>query len=550
MGKIKNLFVKVSEKIKETIQKYPITMIIVLILTVISAICLDDFLLEEKTLADILFVGTIWAVGTLFSETVFKEKRIAKYISIILTFLIAIFFHVFINKYKMLFGFSREKTKVIISNIFTAYLISLSLLIIYKLSKDSKLDVKEYLLNVFSESFIVGITYIILNIGIAAVAGIFITLILDGEFYSIIFRLLVLAFGLFYIPSMISVFSNAEKIKVNTFIEKLLLYVILPLTIISIVIVYIYIAKILILRQIPENVIGRILITIYCVAIPVWAMTSTIKNEKFNKIIEKIPYIYLPLIILEIYSIVIRIYQYGFTPSRYLVVLFIIFQLISFFVIIIKKQKGLRELILVILLISLLFLISPLNYRTVSNLSQKNILDKYIENGIKFDNCSKEDQERYKGAYEYLKNEYDSEKYINNKLTDEDVQKFEENSYYKDDNEYVYEHKNLKEMNIQGFSKIYYFNDDHKYNEEIDVRSIRIIFGEKEERQMYIDLSNFLKKVIKHNEEYYYENEYFEENNVIIVDETKKIFITDLSFSYNSKNEIKSLNLEGYILEK
>ena len=82
------------------------------------------------------------------------------------------------------------------------------------------------------------------------------------------------------------------------------------------------------------------------------------------------------------------------------------------------------------------------------------------------------------------------------------------------------------------------------------MRNIRIIFGEKEERQTYINLSNLFKGIIEYNNEYYYENEYFEENNVIIVDETKKIFITDLSFSYNSKNEIKSLNLEGYILEK
>ena len=460
------------------------------------------------------------------------------------------FFQKYINDNNQFLNLSLRMTEEIIGNIFASYIISLLLLVIYKLSKESQLNMKKYLLNIFSESFIVGITYIILNAGISAVAAIFITLILDGEFYSIIPRLLVLVLGIFYIPSMISVFSNAQKIKVNTFIEKLLLYVILPLTIIAIGIVYIYIAKILILRQIPKNVIGRILIAIYCVAIPVWAMASSLEDKRFIKVTMKIPYIYLPLILLEIYSIGARIYQYGFTPSRYLVVLFIIFQLISFFVIIIKKEKRLRELILVVLIMSLIYLISPLNYRIVSNLSQKNILDKYIENGVKFEDCTKEEQKTYRGAYEYLKYENDSDKYINSKLTERDIENLEANDYYRDDSEYVYGHKNLKEIDIEGFSKIYYFNDDHGYNEKIDSRNIRILFGEIEERQMYIDLSKLFKGAMKYNDEYKYENEYFEENNIIMIDDAKKIYITDLSFSYNSKKEIENLELEGYIFEK
>lgn len=550
MNKIKNLFLKLSEKIKEVTKKYPFTMVIILILTAIATICFEDFILEWDTLADILFIGTIWSIGTLFSEILFKEKKIIKYVLILLTFIIAIFFHSYINNYNTLFNFSREKTKVIIGNVFATYLSSLLLLIIYKLSKDSKLDIKQYLLNVFSESFIVGITYIILNIGIASVAGIFITLILDGEFYSIIARLLIIAFGTFFIPSMISVFSNTEKIKVNTFIEKLLLYVILPLTIIAIAIVYIYIAKILILRQIPKNVIGRILISIYCVAIPVWAMTSSIEDKRFTKIITKIPYIYIPLILLEIYSIIARIYQYGFTPPRYLVVLFIIFQIISFYVIIIKKEKRLRELILVSLIILVIYLISPLNYRSISNLSQKNILDKYIENGIKFEECSKEEQEKYKGAYKYLKEEYDSDKYINEKLTEEDIENLEKNTYYRNENKYIYEHKTLEEMNIEGYSKMYCFEDGFEHNDKIDTQNIKIVYGEIEEKEILIDLSNFIKKVIEYDKENYSKNEYFEENNIVKVDEFRKIFITDLDFSYNSKNEIKYFSLNGYLLEK
>lgn len=548
MNKIKNLFLKISEKFKEVNKKYPITLATIIVLTIISAVCIDDFIIKWDVLADILFVGTVWAIGILFSEVYFKNKNMKKYISIIIALLASIFFHHYLNDNNILFNFGIEKTETIIGNTFACYIISLSLLIIYKLSKDSKIDVKEYLLKIFSESFIVGVTYIILNIGITAVAGIFITLILDGKFYTIIVRLLILVLGLFYIPAMISVFSNAENVKVNLFIEKLLLYVILPLTLIAMAIIYIYIAKILILRQIPKNVIGRILITIYIVAIPVWAMTTAVKKEKFKKIIRKIPYIYLPLMILEIYSILTRIYQYGFTPSRYLVIIFIVFQIISFFIII-MKEKYLRELLLILCVMTLIFFISPINYRVVSNLSQKNILDKYIENGIKFDDCLKEEQEKYRGAYEYLKKEYDGDEYINNQLTQEDIEKLEDNKYYYDEKEHIYEKKEFKEWDISGYSKIYDFKDDFKYDDDIDIRNIKIIYGE-EYKEITINLSKFLEKVIEYDKKSYRYNEYFEKNNIIIVDKSKKIYITYLSFSYDSENKINNLNIQGYMLEK
>ena len=240
MKKLKLIFEKILNNLKDVFSKFPITMGIVLIVSVIATICFDGVIIEEDTLSEIVLLGAFWAIGTWFSETYFKNKKIFKYISIALSFVIAMFFKEYLVNDYYLFTWNREKTELILGNILGTYIISLSLLIIYKLSKDSKLDIKEYLLNVFSESFIVGITYLVLNIGISAVSAIFIYLILDGDHYEFIIRMLILALGVFYIPSMISVFSNTEKIKLNSFIEKLLLYVIFPLTMAAILIIYLY----------------------------------------------------------------------------------------------------------------------------------------------------------------------------------------------------------------------------------------------------------------------------------------------------------------------
>ena len=556
MKKLKLLWEKISDNFKDIFSKFPITMLIVLFVTVISAICLDDFIIEAETLGNIVFIGSLWALGTLFSETYFKENKILKYVSVGITFLIAVFFNTYFKESNILFGWNKEKTENILENVFFSYMICLPLLIIYRLSKKSNLDIKEYLLNVFSESFIVGITYIVLNIGISAVSAIFISLILDGESFEFILRMLVLSLGLYYIPSMIGVFANTEKIKVNSFVEKLVLFVIFPLTIAAILIIYLYLAKILILRDIPKNVIGRILIAVYLVALPVWAMVSATKKENFIKVAKLIPYVYLPLMILEIYSVMTRIFDYGFTPSRYLVILFIIFQLISFYVIILKKEKNLRELILVVLVFVVIFFISPLNYRVVSNLSQKSILDKYVKNGIEFDNCSKEERKKYRGAYRYLIYEYDGKKYINSKISEEDKVKLGSSFYEEDDEddynyvretESVYYHENLKELDILGYSKIYYFNKPYEYKENINIKNIKIEYNNQ---QQNINLENFVKNIINYNEKYNEYDSYIDSNRTILIDDFKVIYITDINFSYNKEYELQDLSVEGYLLEK
>lgn len=552
MKKIKLLLEKLLNNVKNVFTKFPITMLIVLIVTVLSSVCLNDFIIKEKILRKIVIIGIIWGVGTLFSETYLKDKKFFKYASFVIELVVAVFFYNHLMDRNSIFGWNIEKTTVVLGNIFATYMISISLLTLYKLSKESNLNIKEYLLKVYSETFIVGITFSVLCAGISAVSAIFIYLILDGEFSEFILRMLILALGIFYIPSIVSVFSNAEKIKLNSFVEKLLLYVIMPLTMIAILIIYIYIAKFLILKDIPKNTIGRILIAVYLVAIPVWGMVKATKKENFVKVSNIIPYIYLPLMILEIYSILKRIFDYGFTPIRYLGVLFIIFQLISFFIIIIKKEKYLRELILVVILFAVIYLISPLNYNVVSNLSQKNILDKYVENGIKFESCSKEERKTYRGAYKYLINQYNGKKYINDKISEEDKKQL--GSYIYEDDDYItktqsiYYHKNLEEMDISKYAKIYSFEDTINYNEKVNTSKIQIEYGKG--KIEYINLYDYIRNVINYNEKYNDYEDYCENNNIIELDNSKTIYVTSMNFSYNIDYKVNYLNIEGYILEK
>ena len=90
MGKLKNLLSNVSQSVKDTFQKYPITIIVVYITTLIYAFGTTHFL-KEFNKNDGLIVMAVWAIGAFFVENWFSKKSF-KFIGGILSLGIAIFF--------------------------------------------------------------------------------------------------------------------------------------------------------------------------------------------------------------------------------------------------------------------------------------------------------------------------------------------------------------------------------------------------------------------------------------------------------------------------
>ena len=96
-------------------------------------------------------------------------------------------------------------------------------------------------------------------------------------------------------------------------------------------------------------------------------------------------------------------------------------------------------------------------------------------------------------------------------------------------------------------SSLYYFNKPYEYKENVNTRNIKIEYGEYEQN---IDLSNYVRNIIENNEKYNEYDSYIKNNTIIELDDSKTIYITDLSFEYNRKYELEYLSIEGYLLEK
>lgn len=347
---------------------------------------------------------------------------------------------------------------------------------------------------------------------------------------------------------MVYAFSGISSKEVNSFIKGLVLYVLLPLTTIAMGIIYLYLAKILILRDMPQNTIYRILAGIFVVAFPVWNMASNYAQEKklVGKIVKILPYLYAPFILLEIYSIGTRIGEFGVTPMRYISCMFIVFQVICLVLTFYQKKEKISSIFIYTSVLVWIIFLSPWNYENVSNWSQKQIIEKMMPENMDFKQLSEEEKTHVKSAYQYLKSEINDEKFIPDYLTGEQKAKIEE--YYNQNRE-KYEHPEYVsvecelDLNIEAYKKIRTIEGRNRNSDNAIVNL---------DEEKTIDLSKKVDELLEKKQGDEMDlDEYFKARNLIKINDWEDCYISRISFSYDkASKKFNYLNVEGYILER
>lgn len=548
--KIKKSFKSIIQGVKNAVERFPITIIVIFLYMLFLAIIIDTDWIADEVLEYVSYFTLYFSAGAFFTEAIFNNKEKTSIVFYILFSLAAIAFVVI---QEMAWGaqFLNIWWKFIVCYISTLVIVG-----VYFLAKKSNKDFPEYMLKLVINWTKTSVVYWILAIGIAIISSIFIYLILDGDGYSLILRLELILVGIYYFPKMLYSFVDIEN-EVNNFFKGLIKYVLNSLVIIAFAIIYMYIVKILILRDMPKNQIFRILSALFVVGMPIWTMVSYFKDESFlHKISVKLPLAFIPFIFLQIYTIGLRISEYGLTPSRYMCVALIIFEIIYTLVYILKKQKigGLLLVFNAMIIISIL--VPRINMFKTSDLSQAKILQMYNDKK----DLSDEEKEKIYGAYEYLTDSEDGEKYINDILTKKAIEEVKEFYAITKDNEiskveYISYYGDLEEINIKGYSTLKCVRAyDYAYNAKKSVKecfSNLKIGNSQHDYYITVDLEDtieeYIENYLENSVEFY---EYFESNNEIKFDD-KKLIIKRLDIDYIKDTEkIKTYSIEGYLLEK
>ena len=128
---------------------------------------------------------------------------------------------------------------------------------------------QEYLARFFAWAVRVSILYFVLIIGVGLIMGILVELFEVD--YDIFIQAQVLLFGIFYVSSLLrGVLPKTGDD--GPFAEVLIKYVMTGLVISAFAIIYVYILKILIFRDMPSNSIFRILTGLFIAGLPIWTI--------------------------------------------------------------------------------------------------------------------------------------------------------------------------------------------------------------------------------------------------------------------------------------
>ena len=545
MNKLQKLFSNVSKLLKETYKKFPITIIIVYIITLLFLFEDSSFVekIMDESFMEVLLVS---AIGTLFVESLFVDTK-KRILGNVISVLIALGFRELmvvetdINDYWY--------------KIFAAYVTTLPILTIYINLKKSELTLSEYALKVLSNFGKNLSIYLLANIGILVVLAVFIELILDGEDYDLYSKVLIILFGGFYVPSLIDTISNVKN-EVGKLIKILITYVYTPVVGFLIAILYLYITKITLNGELLKDSIFYILAITFAIGMPCTVLLQNYKeNKKLYSLSKLFVYSFILVIVLQILAMNIRVRDYGLTETRYIAYLFVVFEIIAVILMIKDDAKNIDKVILVLVGLVLIGTISPLNIQIVPVLSQTARIEKMVSSAEEFDALSNEDKTDCKSAYVYV--ERSKKGFIEEKLDNALINRIEKYVPEETNNwtgEYI--HISVYEdiddgLNVSGYNKVYEIYNG--YSEKNDNKNYKeYVFESRNDTiNVSVDIEKFIEEMVE-AEQVDQEDDKFEEIRLLDTnDENVKIYLTSFYLYYELySKEIESISFDGYFLVK
>lgn len=587
MGKVSNYINQNMAKFKQIYIRYAASIFCAFIIAVVSIIANQK---KGFDIESIVTVCSIWLAGNFLVESLWKktaeeaQKNKQKWlIGYGITFVIAI---VFENLSEIFKAQKADIPNLIFESILYFYIACTVLLAIYVLLRQQKLDLPHCIGRIiFALLRAVGV-YLVLNIAVILILEIIDALLVDIDTFRVELNIQLLLSALAYFPTCLLAVSDTSEDNA-AFTKKFVSYVLLPCVWIAMFVIYLYVVKIFVTQEVPSNEIFSICASFFAIGMPIWMMASGFVEEKssrYKKLIHITKYIYAPFILLEIYSMSVRVKAYGLTEQRYAAWMFILLQVIYILwekiyaryarlagrkktynnqadigdtgtehaneINQTKTQINWHYENLILVLVGFLFVGLLLPFGNAQYLSYQSQKSRLVKNRTL-------DKEVAAEAYDYLRGNAYGRRYIKTNLTEAEQDELHNMLYDRDSedqwksvyfNAYPIEEGGLT---IRGYEKIY--GVDEHWRDESSVQeyeSKTITAGDN----VYegVDLTSCIS--------YYKDLEDKNENQVvdekdkvyeIQISDTEKLIVTYISFEIDDEQTmIKRMFIKGYMLTK
>ncbi len=429
----------------------------------------------------------------------------------------------------------------------------------YKTNEDTT---EGYMAKAFCGLMKAELVYMIISLGVLLIIGIFNALIFNTGEWEVIERVEALVVGLVEYPCVLVGLSKSKE-QISKFGKIVLSYVFTGLLAVAILIIYAYIIKIIVTFTLPSNEVFGILTALFVGGVIIWTMAQGCCDEQMKKPLSIMPFLFMPFIILQVICIFMRVIDYGLTPSRYMGIAMIIFELIYFGLYIykfIKKKDLIYNVLFVVIAAAILILIFPvINMESAITLSQKGKIEKYLAN--KEDAPDYVMQDAYE-AYRTIKNDggLAGSRYIDKHLNEEDIAVLKEYSGQSDygyqDSDYFYisaQNANSR-FDIKGHEELYRVNTyvSRNYDDPDLYDGLKKVplYDSDGEEVAVVDFSELASKMME------IDKAEGDEFNDVISDGVKLsgggiLYITYMNIDgdYSRPDEIESIDIEGFLVK-
>lgn len=587
LGKVSNYINQNMAKFKQIYIRYAASIFCAFIIAVVSIIANQK---KGFDIESIVAVCSIWLAGNFLVESLWKktieeaQKNKRKWlIGYGVTFVIAIIFE---NLSEILKAQKADIPNLIFGSILYFYIACTVLLAIYVLLRQQQLDLPHCIGRIiFALLRAVGV-YLVLNIAVILILEIIDALLVDIDTFRVELNIQLLLSALAYFPTCLLAVSDTSEDNA-AFTKKFVSYVLLPCVWIAMFVIYLYVVKIFVTQEVPSNEIFGICASLFAIGMPIWMMAFGFVEEKtsrYAKLISITKYIYAPFILLEIYSMSVRVKAYGLTEQRYAAWMFVLLQIIYILweriYALYAGQTGRKKTYtnqadtgdtgtehaneinqtktqinwhyenLILVLVGFLFVGLLLPFGNAKYLSYQSQKSRLVKNRTS-------DMGEAAKAYDYLRTNAYGRRYLDNYLTEAEQDELH-NMLYDWDSEdkwkSVYFYADPMEeggLTIHGYEKIY--GVDEHWRDECSVQeyeSKTITAGDNVYAN--VDLTSCIS--------YYKDLEDENENQVvdekdkvyeIQISDTEKLIVTYISFEIDDEQTIiKRMFIKGYMLTK
>ncbi len=238
--------------------------------------------------------------------------------------------------------------------------------------------------------------------------------------YSHVTNIIWVLFAPIFFLSMIPIFNSSSKEKEKLeksslypgFLEKLISYILIPLTAVYSLVLIIYIIKTIAIQNWADNLLEPLILSFCLAVIIIYILASGLKNS-FARLFRLIfPKVLVPVALFQIIASSINAYSSGIVLGRYFVLMFGLYSMISGILLSFIPLKKNGMLAAIVIVFAVITITPPIDGFTVSRISQTAIFTDTLEKNDMIDgndivsraDISKEDKNAISKSLQYLNN--------------------------------------------------------------------------------------------------------------------------------------------------